>query len=73
MSEREQRRGLPGGVIAPLVALAAFITLFAVDLGDPALVDLGPHLSPMGVGVLGSALSFFWLLAAIGAKRTRPR
>jgi hypothetical protein len=71
MAERGERRGLPGGVIAPLVALAAFAALFAVDVIDPALIDLGSHVSPMGIGVLGSSLSLFWLLAAIGAKRTR--
>ena len=71
MGEREQRRGLPGGVMAPLVAFIVFVALFTVDVIDPALIDLGSHVSPMGLGVLGSALSLFWLLAAIGAKRTR--
>ena len=71
MREREERSGLPGGVIAPLVVLVAFAVLFAVDVSDPSLIDLGPHVSPMGIGVLGSSLSLFWLLAAIGAKRTR--
>jgi len=70
MGEREERRGLPGGVIAPLIAFVVFVSLFAIDLSDPELIDLGAHVSPMGIGVLGSALSLFWLLAAIGAKRT---
>lgn len=63
------RTGLPGGVIAPLVSLVGCATLFVIAWRDPDLIDLGPRLSPSGLGVLGAALSLFWLLAALGAKR----
>jgi hypothetical protein len=65
----ERRRGLPGGIGAPAAVLAASAALFVVAARDPELIDLGPHFSPAGLGVLGAALSAFWLLAAIGARR----
>lgn len=70
MSARREPRGLPGGVIAPAVALVLFGVLFVVAWRDPDLIDLGPRIRPAGVGVLGAAFSFFWLLAAVGR---RPR
>jgi hypothetical protein len=65
------RRGLPGGVVPPAILLFAFSTLFVVCWRHPDLVDLGPHLRPAGIGVLGAAFSFFWLLAAIGRRPPR--
>lgn len=61
-----ERRELPGGVFAPALVFAASFTLFLVAIDDPELIDLGPHLSAAGIGVLGMAASFFWFLAAVG-------
>lgn len=73
MGRAKDKRQLPGGVVAPLIGLAGFGALFVVAARDPELIDLGPHFSPAGIGVLGAALSLFWLLAAIGLRRPPPR
>ncbi len=64
-----ERRGLPGGMILPALVLVGFAALFVIAWSDPDLIDFGPRISPAGVGVVGSAFSFFWLLAAIGTRR----
>ncbi|HEY8430081.1 MAG TPA: hypothetical protein VIL20_16985 [Sandaracinaceae bacterium] len=67
----KEPRGLPGGPIPPAIVLVLCATLFVVAWLDPELVDLGPHVSAAGLGVLGSAVALFWLLAAIGARGPR--
>ena len=67
--DRNDRRGLPGGIITPLLVFACFAALFVVGMRSPELIDFGPHFSPAGIGVIGSALTLFCLLAAIGAHR----
>lgn len=69
--EASERGGLPGGIVLPAVVLVASATLFAVAWRNPELIDLGPHLRPAGIGILGCAFSFFWLLVAV-ARRRRP-
>ncbi|HJL14192.1 MAG TPA: hypothetical protein RMH99_00980 [Sandaracinaceae bacterium LLY-WYZ-13_1] len=68
MSDTRSSRGLPGGIALPAVLFALSATTFVVCFTNPELVDLGPHLSPAGLGVLGAAVTFLWLLVAI-AKR----
>lgn len=68
-SETSERAGLPGGIVVPAVVLVASATLFAVAWRDPELIDLGPYFRPAGIGVLGCAISFFWLLVAIAKRR----
>ncbi len=63
------RAGLPGGVALPAIVLIASLALMFFALRDPELVDLGPHFSASGIGVLGAATSFFWLLVALGKRR----
>lgn len=73
MSESPVQRGLPGGVLLPALVFVACATLFVVAWRNPDLIDLGPRLRPAGVGVLGAAFSFFWLLVAIGRRpSSRP-
>jgi hypothetical protein len=62
-------RGLPGGVALPAVVFVSCAILFVVAWRNPDLIDLGPRLRPAGVGVLGAAFSFFWLLVAMGRRR----
>ncbi len=64
-----ERSGLPGGVAAPAILLVASAVLMVVALRDPELIDLGPHFSASGIGVLGSAGGLFWLLVALGMKK----
>lgn len=66
-----RRSALPGGVVAPAVVIIASMVLTVIAVRDPEQIDLGPHFSPAGIGVLGSALSFFWLLVALGMKKKR--
>lgn len=70
--QRPARRGLPGGVALPAIVLVLCATLFVVCWRDPDLVDLGPHVSASGIGILGTAFSFFWLLAAVGMRPPAP-
>lgn len=65
----KERAGLPGGILLPAVVLVLAAALFVAAWRDPELIDIGPHLSAAGIGVLGSALSFFWLLVAIAMRR----
>ncbi|GAB5547290.1 MAG: hypothetical protein SangKO_070500 [Sandaracinaceae bacterium] len=64
-------KGLPGGIALPAVLFLLSMAAFVVFFSNPELVDLGPNLSPGGLGVLGSAVTFLWLLVAI-AKRPPP-
>lgn len=61
-------RGLPGGIALPAVLFALCMGGFAYTFTHPGLVDLGPHLSPAAVGILGGVVTLAWLLVAI-AKR----
>lgn len=70
---KTERRGLPGGILPPFIGLLAFAALFVLGMTKPDLVDLGPRMHPAGVGVIGAALTLFWLLAAIGARPTGPK
>lgn len=67
----DKPKGLPGGIATPAVIFVASMTVFMVCSANPELVDLGPRLSPAGIGVLFAAASLFWLLIAI-AKRPPP-
>lgn len=67
----EEKRGLPGGIPAPALVFAAFFTLFLVAIKDPDLIDLGPHFSAAGIGVLGMVAGFFWFLVAIGLHKKK--
>ena len=67
----EPARGLPGGIALPAVIFALGFGTVIVAFRDPDLIDLGPHLSASGIGVLVAAVSFLWLLVAI-AKRPPP-
>ena len=67
MSARSDRRGLPGGIVAPAVVFVLSLSLFAYAYLRPGELRF-PYMSPGGVGVLGMASSFFWLLAAIGKR-----
>lgn len=71
MSARTAPRGLPGGIALPGALFVFFAAVFVICYRDPELVDLGPHISPSGVGVLGASATFMWLLFAI-AKRPSP-
>ncbi len=64
----KSERGLFGGIALPGIVFVACATLFVVCWRNPDLIDLGPRLSASGIGVLGAAISFFWLLAAIGRR-----
>ncbi|MCZ7679759.1 MAG: hypothetical protein M5U28_13755 [Sandaracinaceae bacterium] len=64
-----ERADLPGGIALPATVLALSAALFVAAWRDPELIDLGPHLSAAGIGVLGCALSFFWLLVAVAKRR----
>lgn len=65
----KKRSGLPGGIAPPAVILVLSVALMAIALRDPERIDLGPHFSAAGIGVLAAAGSFFWLLAALGARK----
>lgn len=72
VTQPSEPRGLPGGIAPPAILLVLSMTGFIVAFRNPGLVDLGPHLSPAGVGILVAVVSAFWLLVAIG-KRPPPR
>jgi hypothetical protein len=67
----ETRRGLPGGIALPAAVFVAGATVFVVCWLNPELVDLGPHFSPAGIGVLTASMSLFWLLVAIARRPSR--
>jgi hypothetical protein len=66
------QKGLPGGVLAPTIALVLCAALFVVAWRDSELIDLGPRLNPAGIGVIGAAISLFWLLVAMGKRPPPP-
>jgi hypothetical protein len=63
------RSGTPGVIAAPAILLVLSVALLVIAVRDPELIDLGPHLSAAGLGVLGASGGFFWLLVALGKKR----
>jgi len=64
-------RGLPGGIGLPAATFVTFAAAFVFLFTHPGLLDLGPHVSPAGLCVLGGVVTFGWLLVAI-AKRPPP-
>lgn len=69
MTQPSEPRGLPGGIAPPAILLVVSMTTFIVCFRNPGLLDLGPHVSPAGVGILVAVVSAFWLLIAIGKRR----
>ena len=64
-------RGLPGGIPVPAVLFLSCAVFFVWAFTHPGIVDLGPHINPAGIAVIGGCATFLWLLVAI-AKRPPP-
>ncbi|MCB9592727.1 MAG: hypothetical protein H6719_08340 [Sandaracinaceae bacterium] len=71
MTRREPppARGLPGGIAPPAIGFVACAVFFGYTFSHPRVIDLGPHMSPAGIGILGGVVTLGWLLVAIGKRR----
>jgi hypothetical protein len=74
-ADSETQRGLPGGIPLPAVLFGLSMTAFAVLWAHPGWVSfgaaIGPRISPAGLGVIGAAITLFWLLVAIAKRPAR--
>lgn len=68
----KERSGLPGGIALPGVLFAVSMAAFVVFWMHPGWLTfgeaIGARINPAGLGVMGAAVTFFWLLVAIGKR-----